>query len=120
MSRAIKTIKFSAIVVKNERGYVARPVELFLPNTYLNGSRPAPTQWEAINNLRQAVTQWLESHTDNVDLFHRLTELGFVGAIDSDKAEARIYANKEISLPLPTHWLRKEEGNPEQRENHAR
>lgn len=118
MSRAINTIKFSAIVIRNKRGYVARPVELFLPNLSMNASAPAETQREAINNLKQAVTQWLESQADNVELFDRLTEFGFVGAVDSDKAEARIYVHKQISPPLP-NLLGRKDGAQEQRGGHV-
>jgi hypothetical protein len=118
MSRAIKIIHFTAIVVKNELGYVARCVELSLPNTYQNGSVPAKTQQGAIKNLKEAVAQWLEWQADDGVLARALDELGFVGTIDSDKTEVRIYSTKDLSLPLPKNWLRKKDDG-ERREGHA-
>jgi hypothetical protein len=97
MSRAIKTIRFTAIVVENERGFVARCVELPLSNTYQNGSTPAKTQLGAIKNLKEAVVQWLEWRADEGVFPAVLDELGFVGTIDSEKTEARIYSTKELS-----------------------
>jgi predicted RNase H-like HicB family nuclease len=104
MSRAVKTIAFTAIVIKNERGFLARAVELPLT---VAPSAPAKTQREAVKNLKEAVAQWLERQADDGRLAEILNEAGFVGSIGSDKAEARIYSNEQISLPLPENWLRK-------------
>ncbi len=115
--RAVKRISFTAIMTRNAYGFVARAVELHLSNGY-NGTFSGKTQREAIKNLREAAAQWLEWRADEGVLADVLDEAGFVGAVGSDKAEARIYSSKEISLPLPLNWLRKKHGKSEG-DNHA-
>jgi hypothetical protein len=108
--RAVKNISFTAIVTRNDQGFVARAVEIYLPNGY-NGAFSGKTQREAIRKLREAAAQWLEWRADEGVLADVLDEAGFVGAVGSDRAEARIYSSKEISLPLPRNWLQKKKGS---------
>ena|SRR5579864_4717371 len=112
--RAVKTISLTAIVTKNDDGFIARPAELYLPNGY-NGSFSGKTQREAIKKMKEAAAQWLHWRADDGVLARELDEAGFVGSIGSSKAEAHIYSSKKISLPLPDNWLQRKDDQPEEK-----
>jgi predicted RNase H-like HicB family nuclease len=116
MSRAVKIIRFTAIVTKNDQGFIARAVELPLTNAPTTRTK---TQREAFKKLKEAVTQWLEWRADEGRLAEILDDAGFVGAIGSSKAEPRIYSTENISLPLPENWLRKNENGGERHASDA-
>src|SRR5262249_18272967 len=109
MSQALKTICFTAIVAKNDDGFVARPVELYLPNGYW-GSFSGKTQREALNKLKEAAADWLGWRANDGTLADVLDEAGFLATVDSPTLEPRIVSTEDIFLPLPKNWFKKKKG----------
>jgi predicted RNase H-like HicB family nuclease len=122
MSRAITKVRFSAIVIKTDNGYSARPVELPIGDGFSSQGYSldfqGKTQREALKKLKEAAAQWLEWRADEGNLAGLLGELGFKGAIGSDTAEVYVSATEDISLSLPKNWLRKKDG-AERQDGHA-
>ncbi len=93
--RSTSVINISAMVFRNDHGFVARAVELPLV------SAPAKTQAKAIKDLTDALSIFLARQADQGTLLATLDRAGFHGAIGSNKVDARVYSSSTISAPLP-------------------
>ena len=91
-------ILFNAIVYRNERGFVARAVELPIAGS------PAPTQRSAVKNLKDALRAWTAAATKDGSLDAKLDAAGYEGRVPVSRntvLEVSIYDSPRISLPVP-------------------
>jgi predicted RNase H-like HicB family nuclease len=97
--RPLSIISITAVVFKNDHGFVARAAELPLV------SSPAKTRSLAVKDLTEALNVFLTAQADHGTLLATLDQAGFTGAIGSNKVEAHVYSSKIITVPLPSGAL---------------